>query len=185
MLQPTSLRAYCACNVYQTAGCKLDKLTAELNSLSEKLQVLEESCVDLHTLGGERMDALRAATNNLATEEGFNVYSHNNCTIKLGMQTLSSSDLVSEYGSIVRGVREQAAERFLDDERGLAYLFSIFQLESISRQTARTIGTYGEHELEQLVDILSKPQATGREFFCKVPFIDPSTKAQVCFLYQS
>jgi hypothetical protein len=126
------------------------------------------------------MDALRAATNNLATEGGFIVFSDKTCTIKLGLHTLSAAELVSEYRSIVRGVGEQMAERFPDDERSLAYLFSIFQLECTGRQTVKTIGTFGEHEIGQLVDILSKPQATGRDFFCKVPFIDPSTKAQVC-----
>jgi hypothetical protein len=171
-----------ASNVYQTAGCKIDLLTAELNTLSEKLELLEETCVDIHSVGGDRMRALQGYTNNLAIEEGFIAFKHGKCTIKLGLNTFSATELVSEYRSIVRGVREQISERFPEDERGLAHLFSIFQIESIQRQTAMSIATFGEHEIEMLVDTLSKAQATGRDFFCKVPFIDPSAKSQVFFI---
>jgi hypothetical protein len=81
--------------VNRVAGCKLDMLIAELNSLSEKLRVLEQSCVEVHTLGRERMNVLRAATNKLAMEEGFTVFINGTCTVKLEMQPLlSCSDLV-------------------------------------------------------------------------------------------
>jgi hypothetical protein len=171
-----------ACNVYQTAGCKLSLLTSELNTLSEKLEMLEDSCVDLQTLGGANMDALRRATRNLAIEEGFIVFRHTTSSVKLGVGTLCSDDVVSEFKTIVRGVREQISERFPAEERGLAHLFSIFQLESVSRQSARTIDTFGAYEISELVDTLSKSKATGREFFCNVPFIDTASKSQVRFV---
>jgi hypothetical protein len=140
---------------------------------------MPEGLSDDPPVGGKRMTSLRKATKNFAVEDGFMVFCDPACSIKSGVDSLSSADVTSEFHSIVRGVREQIEDRFPEEEHGFAHLFSIFQLSSVARQTAQSISTFGDYEVEQLVDTLSKPQATGREFYCKVPFIPPADKPEV------
>jgi hypothetical protein len=101
-------------------------------------------------------------------------------TIKLGTKTFLPS-LFSELKQIVSAIRDQMASWSPDGERGFAHLFSTcFEFSRFLSLKAQHLDGYGDAEICELIDTLSAPQATGRKFWCQVPFIKQERKNEVC-----
>jgi hypothetical protein len=174
--------------LFETSGYKLCELTAELNTLFEELDHLG-AAETLQDFGARWMSVLMQQTSELRVQSAFMSWKSDKhvWTIKLGTESYSSSALFTELTEIVSGIREQMASRFPDGERDFAYLLSTcfeFELEfsRIQSLKAQHLDGYGDKEIRELIDKLSAQQATGRQFWCQVPFIEKKRTEEVCDL---
>jgi hypothetical protein len=166
--------------LFETSGCKICDLTAELNVLSEQLDDLEGSATSLEEFGDKHMQLLMDVSNELAIHDGSIVlkWPRHDWSVKLNAAALGE-DMIDNLCGVVKAIRDNLSDRFPADERDFLNLFDIFQLESFHSVRASNVHTFGDTEIAELVDMLSKKQAAGRQFYCKVPFIEPSRKAEV------
>jgi hypothetical protein len=87
--------------------------------------------------------------------------------------------LVSEVDAVVSAITSNLCDRFPAEERAFAHLFDIFPVETFLSGSADSLDTFGNSEIVELIEMLSKQESTGKQFYCRKPFITPVQLDQV------
>jgi hypothetical protein len=150
--------------LFETSGCKISELIAELNVLSEELDDLEGSSTSLPEFGDKDTQFLMDISNDLASTEGSIVlkWPHHGWSVKLNAAQLCDG-LLDDLCSIVKAIRNNVSDRFPIETRGCLNLFSIFQLETFQPVRGSNLHAFGDTDIAELVDMLSTKQAVGRQ----------------------
>lgn len=117
--------------LFESRGCTLSSLTAELNVLTERLATLQENTLDWKTFSGKYMNSLLNASNDLSPQGDSMMlrWSKHTWSVRLHSASLLEG-LLPELESVVAAIGANISDRFRAEERGFAHLFDIFQLET-------------------------------------------------------
>jgi hypothetical protein len=72
----------------------------------------------------------------------------------------------------------QVQDRFPEEEMAISQLFYIFDVDTYTHLSLDQLDSVGEHEIPEMLEMLSQENDGSKKFFCREPFIDISSNKQ-------
>jgi hypothetical protein len=75
----------------------------------------------------------------------------------------------------------QVTERFPESELDITTMFHIFDIDPFVHMRPEHVSTYGEQEIVDLLEMLSRKNNGTHQFYCREPFISLGNEKQLVF----